>query len=236
MSNSLVKIAVYFTVVFLAGCEMGDFDFSKFRKEDAQKFDENQTDNRQAELLAKHGDALEALVINERINGKTPNKLVVNTQYATGLKYLKGDLETRDYVEAARWFKLAAEQGHHDSQYKLGSMYEHGIGVEKNIDFSLEWFTKSAEGQNVYAQNQLGWIYTYGHGVERNYDLAVKWFRSASERNYCVPQANLSTMYRDGKGVSQDNGLARTWWNLALESDSDNKLKNQKFNEFQMLR
>jgi hypothetical protein len=43
-------------------------------------------------------------------------------------------------------------------------------------------------------------------------------------------------MYRDGKGVSQDNGLARTWWNLALESDSDNKLKNQKFNEFQMLR
>jgi hypothetical protein len=38
----------------------------------------------------------------------------------------------QDYKEAAKWFRLAAQQGHAKAQAFLGSLYWHGFGVEKD--------------------------------------------------------------------------------------------------------
>jgi TPR repeat protein len=43
--------------------------------------------------------------------------------------YYKGEGVTRDYAEAAKWYRKAANQGDADAQTILGSMYGEGKGV-----------------------------------------------------------------------------------------------------------
>ena len=50
-----------------------------------------------------------------------------------------------DYVEAAKWFRKAAELGVRDSQYNLGILYARGLGVEKDLRQSFLWFALAAQ-------------------------------------------------------------------------------------------
>lgn len=46
--------------------------------------------------------------------------------------YTEGIGVTKNYVEATRWWKKAAEQGHVNAQHNLGIYYVVGKGVEKD--------------------------------------------------------------------------------------------------------
>ena len=233
MKKIFNQLFLSFISLFLFSCEKVNFDFLDYEN---GKVDDNFSLNSKSELLNNTSHSEQGLVFEKDFFAIHSNAETIDQHYEMGVRLLSGPIPERDYKEAAKFLTFAAEMGHHGAQFKLGSLYEHGIGVKKNLDTSFEWFTKSAEGQNVYAQNQLGWIYTNGHRVNKDYDQAVRWFKLASQRNYCVAQANLSTMYRDGKGVKQDYALAKTWWNLALESDTENILKSENFYRFQVNR
>ncbi len=45
----------------------------------------------------------------------------------------------QDDVEAARWYRLAAEQGNARAQFNLGSMYEKGEGVPQDYVVAHMW-------------------------------------------------------------------------------------------------
>ena len=45
--------------------------------------------------------------------------------------YSRGDGVTEDYKEAARWYRIAAKQGHAKAQLILGKMYRWGWGVDQ---------------------------------------------------------------------------------------------------------
>ena len=45
-----------------------------------------------------------------------------------------------DFVEAAAWFRQAAEQGDADAQYSLGVMYVNGEGVPQDFGEAYKWF------------------------------------------------------------------------------------------------
>ncbi len=53
-------------------------------------------------------------------------------QYALGMMYAQGTEVPKDYAEAAKWFSLAADQGHTRAMCSLGSIYYEGQGVEKD--------------------------------------------------------------------------------------------------------
>jgi TPR repeat protein len=56
--------------------------------------------------------------------------------YQKGLKYENGQGVDKNYSEAAKYYKLAADNGHADAGFKLGQMYENGQGVEKNVGYA----------------------------------------------------------------------------------------------------
>ena len=56
-----------------------------------------------------------------------------------GRCYPMGQRREADMEKARRWYTLAAEQGRPDAAYKLGQFYEHGIGVEGDIEKAEEW-------------------------------------------------------------------------------------------------
>ncbi len=54
-------------------------------------------------------------------------------QYYVARIYANGmDNVPVDYAEAARWYQLAADQGHAEAKQELGYLYEQGLGVEKD--------------------------------------------------------------------------------------------------------
>jgi uncharacterized protein len=49
-----------------------------------------------------------------------------------------------DYVEAVRWFRLAADQGDSNAQYTLGVMYSIGAGVPQDYVQAHMWLDLAA--------------------------------------------------------------------------------------------
>jgi TPR repeat protein len=69
-------------------------------------------------------------------------------------------------------FRLAAEQGHAHSQFRVGDMYMSGDGVAKNDTEAVKWFRKAAEQGLANAQGMLGIMYAKGQAVPQDYVLA----------------------------------------------------------------
>lgn len=85
----------------------------------------------------------------------------------------------QDYVEAARWFLKAAEQGEVLAQLELGSMYYDGQGVDQDYAEAGRWYRKAAERGNGRAQFNLGLMCRDGQGVPQDPLQAYMWMSLA---------------------------------------------------------
>jgi hypothetical protein len=59
-------------------------------------------------------------------------------------------------VEAARWYRKAADQGNSDSQCSLGIMIAQGRDVAQSDVEAARWFRKAADQGHAHAKNKLG--------------------------------------------------------------------------------
>ena len=98
------------------------------------------------------------------------------------IKYYKSGGISKDEVEAVKWFRKAAEQGHAQAQRYLGVAYANGWGASKDEVEAVKWTRKAAEQGHPIAQNNLGLMYDKGEGVPENDVEAVKWFREFFRR------------------------------------------------------
>ena len=94
----------------------------------------------------------------------------------------KGQGVPQDYAEAARWYRIAADQGHADAPYDLGLMYQKGQGVPQDYAAAMKWYRIAAEQGDADAQNNLGVMYDFGQGVPQDYVHAHKWYNLAAAR------------------------------------------------------
>jgi len=97
-----------------------------------------------------------------------------------GLMYGLGQGVPKDYQEAVKWFRKAAEQGLARAQGSLGSMYAKGRGVPKDYREAVQWYRKAAEQGLAMAQGYLGVMYRLGRGVPKDYVRAYQWFSLAA--------------------------------------------------------
>src|SRR5260221_564393 len=94
--------------------------------------------------------------------------------------YYDGRSVLHNPIEAAKWYRLAADQGHAVAQTNLALMYGEGIGVEANAAEMAKLLQKAAETGEPRAQAQLGRLYLDGEGVAQNATEALKWFRASA--------------------------------------------------------
>jgi TPR repeat protein len=52
---------------------------------------------------------------------------------------------TQNYSEAAKWYRLAADQGYPQAQYNLGLLYNQGNGVAKDNNEAKKWWQKASD-------------------------------------------------------------------------------------------
>ena len=142
-------------------------------------------------------------------------KYLKEAQYSLGYMYHYGYGVEKDYKEAVKWYRKAANQGHASGQYSLGYMYRNGYGVEKDYKEAVKWYRKAANQGHAYAQNGLGYMYRHGYGVEKDYKEAVKWYRKAANQGHASGQNQLGYMYHYGYGVEKDYKEAVKWYRKA---------------------
>jgi uncharacterized protein len=94
--------------------------------------------------------------------------------------YFKGAGVPRDYAEAIRWYRKAAEQGDATAQISLGFIYHYGRGVPQDHAEAVRWYLKAAEQGEADAQIKLGVMHSQGEGVLQDYVQAYKWLNRAS--------------------------------------------------------
>ena len=137
----------------------------------------------------------------------------------------------KDYQEAVKWYRKAAEQGDAEAQFYLGLCYSNGDGVAKDLKEAAKWWRKAAEQGEAAAQYNLGVCYSNGNGVAKNYQEAVKWYRKAAEQGMAEAQCNLGFCYGEGIGVIQNKVKAYAWYALSSKNGNDLGNKNMKIFE-----
>ncbi|MCK5296421.1 MAG: sel1 repeat family protein [Alphaproteobacteria bacterium] len=75
----------------------------------------------------------------------------VTAQLEIGAKHYKA----KDYKEAFKWLKKAAEQNDSNAQILLSAMYFKGQGTPKNQAATVKWIKRAAEQGNAGAKHLL---------------------------------------------------------------------------------
>lgn len=72
------------------------------------------------------------------------------TQYLLGNQFFYGnDPFRQDFVQAAKWHRLAARQGHVPAMHSLAGLYREGRGVKKDDVLAKIWSRKATFGDET---------------------------------------------------------------------------------------
>ena len=140
-----------------------------------------------------------------------------------------------DYKEAARLYRLAADQGDADAQFNLGLMYKNGEGVSRDAVEAARLYRLAADQGDADAQFNLGVMYYYGEGVSRDAVEAARFFRLAADQGDADAQFNLGLMYKNGEGVFRDYKRAFMWLSIAAVNGGENSAEVRDLVEFQII-
>lgn len=118
--------------------------------------------------------------------------------------YAQGLAVKRDLAEAARWNRLASEQGNREASFSYGMALLKGDGVAKDRAAAKTFLEKAATGNHPGALYNLGVM-----AVEaRDFGTAAGYFQRAADAGDIDALEALSALYRQGRGVAQDTGKA----------------------------
>lgn len=135
----------------------------------------------------------------------------IDGKYHLGLLYYKGKFGQGDDAlkHAIYAFREAAAKDHAPSMFELATMYEKGVGFQKDMGQAVQLYRKSAHLGYAPSQLQVGLLYENGILVPKNETLAAAWYTKAAEQRHPTAQYLLAGLYRQGKGVPQNLAQAR---------------------------
>lgn len=125
-----------------------------------------------------------------------------------------------NHEEAAKWFRLAAEQGDALAERYLGYMYANGQGLARDDREAVKWYGRAAEQGDADAQAGLATMYSAARGTSQNYVQAHKWFSVAAARYPASERAKRAQALRSSEllaekmspsQIEEAKKLAREW-------------------------
>jgi hypothetical protein len=105
----------------------------------------------------------------------------VTAQVQVGECYASGKGVAPDYVQAAAWYRKAADKGDIGGELHLASLYRDGSKkFPRDMVQAAAWYRKAAEQGDAGAQGILGVLYSIGQGVPRSDVEAYFWLDLAA--------------------------------------------------------
>lgn len=140
--------------------------------------------------------------------------------------------EAEVMVEVCRLLTLAAKEGHIETQYSLGVVNDHGIGVGVDDKKAYDWYQKAAEQEHAEAQIYMGIFRQHGRGGTKNYNQAMNWYMAAALQGHADAEYNVGVMFEHGYGTEKNRRKAASAFVGAYEKGHLRALK--KLEQFHM--
>lgn len=116
----------------------------------------------------------------------------------------------------AAWYRSQAEAGDPEAQYRLGEIYESGLGeAGSKADDAVAWYRQAAAQGHSYAAFRLGRLLEQQAGQK---EAAAQAYRQASLAGLPEATYNLARLYRDGTGVKKDQRWAAKLYRQAYRA------------------
>ncbi len=144
----------------------------------------------------------------------------VMASYELGMLYYNPPLSDfkKDFEQAVEYFKLAADSGISEAQYKLGWMYRFGLGCEINIEESIKYQEMAALKGHTAACGQLAYLYQIDGFI--NYQRAFKYAKLSADAGYGHGAYMCANFLFWGRGCVQDEEEALRYYSYAYEHGS----------------
>ncbi|MDX8396129.1 MAG: tetratricopeptide repeat protein, partial [Mariprofundaceae bacterium] len=120
-------------------------------------------------------------------------------------------LEDKRYDDAFQWFEKSARESNAEGQFQLGSLYQKGLGADRDDEQAVRWFRLAAKQGHAKAQYQLATHLEYGRGVSLGLQEMVSWYQQAAEKGLGEAMYRLAIVYSDGRGIDQSDDHALKW-------------------------
>lgn len=141
----------------------------------------------------------------------------------------------QDFATALALTRRLAERGNVAAFYRLGEMFEFGLGMLQDFAQALHWYERAADAGAVDAWAKLGDFHLVGRGhradegqggdrllgllsVRPDFEKAAYWNRRAAEAGIAGAQARLGFQHVQGLGVERDMGEAEQLLRAAAEA------------------
>jgi len=153
---------------------------------------------------AEQGDA-KARTAYEKLSAPAPTP-IQNQSYSQNYSLEKIEelyelgnqcLESKNYSEAVKYFRWAADENYAPAQDKLGWMYQNGWGVEQDYSKARELYLKAANQGNHFAQASMGLLYYKGWGVQQDLEEALKWYKKAAAQGHQTAIKRIEEIERE---------------------------------------
>jgi tetratricopeptide (TPR) repeat protein len=143
-------------------------------------------------------------------------------QFILGLIYQAGKGVPQDDIQAAQWYRKAADQKFAQAEVALGSLYvTGGVGVPAKPAEATQLFLSAAQAGNADGQLNVGISYEQGFGIAQSYPEALNWYRLAAAQGNDDAALNLGYLYHEGLGTAKDNDTAARWYRVAADRGSN---------------
>ena len=138
----------------------------------------------------------------------------VDAQARVGLLLQEGQGTPADPEEAARWYRLAAEQGSKAATFGLAMLYHSGNGVEQNFEEAMKLLRPVAEDGLALAQALVGIMTFRGEGVEADPIVAYAWLATAARLGEREAEMSAKTVAESmtAEQLHAARGLAKQYW------------------------
>ncbi|KAL9541909.1 hypothetical protein MBANPS3_008872 [Mucor bainieri] len=138
-------------------------------------------------------------------NGSTAAMLNLGIMSEEGLGRL-----LKDYTGAYLHYLQAAEGENTEAIYRLGCLYQRGLGVEADFVRARTYYERAAKQGHVLASYNAGYMYQFELGDAKaslfttpkiDYNKAFMYYMQAAKEDYPDALCNVGFLYEKGHGV-----------------------------------
>lgn len=108
-----------------------------------------------------------------------------------------------------------ARSGNARAQFELGSRFNYGRGVPKNVPEALVWLRRAGLAGQADAQRLLAVKFFNGYDLEVDHEEAFRWTQRLAEAGDAPGQLALASMYANGEGVARSLVHSYMWYDVA---------------------
>lgn len=133
--------------------------------------------------------------------------------------------QLKNYPEAVRHYRIAADAGYGHALSDLGLAYVQGLGVVRNERTAFELFNKAALAGDASGMQNIGSMYGNGFFVKRDQSKALEWYEKSIEAGNAGALGAAGVVYFNGDGGPPDYKVAAQYFQQAADLGDGYSLK-----------